>query len=218
MNFRALTLVLLSLLLLTSCGGGDDPAAPQNQDPPGGPDPARPTPMALRFPETEGWTRPVAATVTLWPSAVAADAIQGRLLSLPDVVSYSRRTGTQLGFFITEPNIGDYVIDLKPRGQRRPLDDVVDELRDRIAAVEPALRTDFGQLLEDDIGDLTGGEPQPIDIKVFGTDQALLQKTAQQIAQIVADYRAPRTPSRGIIITKPPWTYASIPRPRPGMG
>ena len=153
MNFRALTLVLLSLLLLTSCGGGDDPAAPQNQDPPGGPDPARPTPTghdASR--RREGWTRPVAATVTLWPSAVAADAIQGRLLSLPDVVSYSRRTGTQLGFFITEPNTGDYVINLKPRSQRRPVDEVIGDLRARIAEVEPSMRTDFGQLIEDESG------------------------------------------------------------------
>src|SRR6185437_5061334 len=46
------------------------------------------------------------------------------IMSLPDVASYSRRTGTQLGFFITEPNRGDYVIKLKPRAQRRGVDDV----------------------------------------------------------------------------------------------
>ncbi len=29
-------------------------------------------------------------------------------MSVPEVESYSRRTGTQLGFFLTEPNTGDY--------------------------------------------------------------------------------------------------------------
>src|SRR5262249_54094255 len=104
-------------------------------------------------------------------SLTDTDAMLGEaekiILSLPDVAAYSRRTGTQLGFFITEPNRGDYVIKLKPRGQRRPVDDVIDELRTRIAAAEPAIHTDFGQLLEDDIGDLSGGVPQPIDVKIF---------------------------------------------------
>ena len=64
---------------------------------------------------------------------------------------------------------------LKPRReQRRDIDVVMDDLRARIQAAEPAIATDFGQLLEDDIGDLTGGVPQPIDIKVFGSDPALL--------------------------------------------
>jgi cobalt-zinc-cadmium resistance protein CzcA len=107
------------------------------------------------------------------------------ILSLSDVQSYSRRTGTQLGFFITEPNRGDYVIRLKPRKQRRDVDEVIDDIRARLAASAPALHTDFGQLLEDNIGDLTGGTPQPIDVKVFGEDQALLQKRARRIAEIV---------------------------------
>ena len=33
--------------------------------------------------------------------------------SVPEVSAYSRRTGTQMGFFITEPNNGDYLIQLK---------------------------------------------------------------------------------------------------------
>ncbi len=106
--------------------------------------------------------------------------------SVPDVESYSRRTGTQLGFFITEPNSGDYVINLKPRGRRRPVDEVIDDLRARIAAVEPAINTDFGQLLEDNIGDLTGGSPQPIDIKIFGSDFGVLQDQARRVADIIS--------------------------------
>jgi cobalt-zinc-cadmium resistance protein CzcA len=125
------------------------------------------------------------------------------IMSMPDVVSYSRRTGTQLGFFITEPNRGDYVINLKPRRERRPVDDVIEDMRTRLAAVEPALETDFGQLIEDNLGDLTGGEPQPIDIKIFGSDQALLQAKAQQIARIVEDTRGTDDTFDGITIAGP---------------
>jgi Cu/Ag efflux pump CusA len=123
--------------------------------------------------------------------------------SLPDVETYSRRTGTQLGFFITEPNRGDYVIKLKPRSKRRPADEVIDDLRSRIAATEPAIRTDFGQLLEDNIGDLTGGAVQPIDIKVFGEDQAALQNAARKAARIVAGVRGVEDVFDGIVIAGP---------------
>jgi len=121
----------------------------------------------------------------------------------PDVAGYSRRTGTQLGFFITEPNRGDYVINLKPRGTRRPVEAVMDDLRARIQAVEPAVHTDFGQLLEDNIGDLTGGAPQPIDIKLFGDDPAVLQAKARQAARIISGIRGVEDVFDGIVIAGP---------------
>jgi CzcA family heavy metal efflux pump len=122
---------------------------------------------------------------------------------LPDVVGYSRRTGTQLGFFITEPNRGDYVIKLKPRGERRDVDAVIEDLRTRIAAVEPAVHTDFGQLLEDDIGDLTGGAPQPIDVKVFGDDPVLLAEKARQVARAITGVPGVEDVFDGIVIAGP---------------
>ncbi len=121
----------------------------------------------------------------------------------PDVAGYSRRTGTQLGFFITEPNRGDYVINLKPRGTRRPVETVMDDLRARIQAVEPAVHTDFGQLLEDNIGDLTGGAPQPIDVKLFGDDPAVLQTKARQAARIISGIRGVEDVFDGIVIAGP---------------
>ncbi len=131
--------------------------------------------------------------------------------SVPDVAGYSRRTGTQLGFFITEPNTGDFVINLKPRGIRRPVDEVIDDLRARIEAVEPAVRTDFGQLIEDEIGDLTGGEPQPIDVKIFGSDVALLQQKARQTAHIMEGIPGVEDVFDGITIAGPAFTIT--PRP-----
>ena len=125
------------------------------------------------------------------------------ILSSPDVESYSRRTGTQLGFFITEPNRGDYVIKLKPRGQRRPVEAVIEALRARIAATEPAIHTDFGQLLEDNIGDLTGGTPQPVDVKVFGADQRVLEERARRIARLVSGVKGTADAFDGIVIAGP---------------
>ncbi len=125
------------------------------------------------------------------------------IMAIPDVENYSRRTGTQLGFFITEPNRGDYVIKLKPRKQRRPIDEVIDDLRKRIAAVEPAIRTDFGQLLEDEIGDLTGGAPQPIDVKVFGPESATVEATAKRVASVLSSVPGVEDVFNGIVIAGP---------------
>ncbi|WP_262712414.1 efflux RND transporter permease subunit [Arachidicoccus ginsenosidivorans] len=44
------------------------------------------------------------------------------------VQAYSRRTGTQMGFFITEPNTGDYLIQLKDK-RDLSTDQIINELR-----------------------------------------------------------------------------------------
>lgn len=146
------------------------------------------------------WTPP---GTSLTDTDAMLNQVEAVIVGMPDVASYSRRTGTQLGFFITEPNRGDYVINLKPRGQRRPVDQVIGELRDRIARVEPAVTTDFGQLLEDDIGDMTGGTPQPIDIRIFGDDPVVLERKAREVAAIVADVRGTEDTFDGIVIAGP---------------
>ena len=125
------------------------------------------------------------------------------IISNPAVVSYSRRTGEQLGFFITEPNRGDYVIKLKPLRQRSGVEEIIDDLRTRIQAVEPAIHTDFGQLLEDNIGDLTGGTPQPIDVKIFGSDPAVLATKADQAAHILEQIPGVADVFNGITIAGP---------------
>lgn len=125
------------------------------------------------------------------------------IMSVPAVSTYSRRTGTQLGFFITEPNRGDYVIKLKPRNQRPPITQVMDILRKRIATVEPAVHTDFGQILEDNIGDLTGGTPQPVDVKIFGSNLSLLHQKARAVAQALRPINGLKDVFDGIVIAGP---------------
>ncbi len=103
------------------------------------------------------------------------------LASTPEVASYSRRTGIQLGGGITEANEGDYFVRLKPL-PRRPIDDVTEEVRDRVEKRVPGLEIEIAQLMEDLIGDLTA-VPQPIEVKLFGADPALLRAQAEAVAK-----------------------------------
>jgi CzcA family heavy metal efflux pump len=104
----------------------------------------------------------------------------GVLKTTPEVVSFSRRTGTQLGFFLTESNHGDISVRLKS-GPRRDIDDIIDSMRDRILSTVPGVRIEFSQVLQDLIGDLSG-TPEPVEVKVFGSDQATIEATAREIA------------------------------------
>ena len=102
----------------------------------------------------------------------------------PDVASYSRRTGSGLGGSINETNQGDFFIRLKPAG-RRPVDEVMSELRSKIEHTVPGLSVEMAQLMEDLIGDLTA-VPQPVEIKLFGDRPDVLAAAAQQVADRLA--------------------------------
>ncbi len=146
------------------------------------------------------------AGTSLTDTDVMLASVERVILATPGVEAYSRRTGTQLGFFITEPNRGDYVIKLKPARGRKDVDEIIDEMRRRIAAIAPAVHTDFGQLLEDNIGDLTGGVPQPIDVRISGQDQTVLQQKAALAARIISGVKGVEDVFDGIVIAGPPLT------------
>lgn len=120
---------------------------------------------------------------------------------VPEIESYSRRTGTQMGFFITEPNYGDYLIQLK-KDRKRTTTEVIDDIRQRFEGSQPALRIDFGQVIGDMLGDLMSST-QPIEIKVFGNDQHQLQALAQQVAHVVENVQGTADVFDGIIIAGP---------------
>ncbi len=127
------------------------------------------------------------------------------LLSNPAVANYSRRIGAQNGFFITEPNRGDFIIRLK-KNRSQSTEQVINELRTRIGAKVPGLRhVEFGQLLNDVIGDLTKST-QPIKIKLFGSDPAVLKKYAKKIAGVMKNVRGTADVFDGIIIAGPSFT------------
>lgn len=111
------------------------------------------------------------------------DQVQGILAHTPEVAAYSRRTGLQLGGGITEANTGDFFIRLKQDRQRN-IWQVMDALRQQIHEQVPGLRVETGQLMEDLIGDLTA-VPQPIEIKIFGSRQAVLAQVARRVTATI---------------------------------
>ncbi len=123
------------------------------------------------------------------------------LKETPEVEKYSRRLGTQMGFFITEPNNGDYLIQLKTSRKKTTMD-VADEIRKKIESTLPSLQVDFGQVIGDMLGDLMSST-QPIEIKIFGDDQEVLKKLSGQASEIIGNVKGTADIFNGITIAGP---------------
>lgn len=105
--------------------------------------------------------------------------------STPEVASYSRRTGLGFGGGLREANQGDFFVRLS-EGERRPVDEVMDDIRERVEHLVPGLNIEMMQLMEDVIGDLTA-VPQPVEIKIFADDPAALSEAARRVAATIGE-------------------------------
>lgn len=123
------------------------------------------------------------------------------IMKEPEVQGYSRRTGTQMGFFITEPNTGDYLINLK-KDRTRTTNEVISDLRQKIESTQPALRIEFGQVIGDMLGDLMASV-EPVEVKIFGSDQNKLQELSKQVDSIVENVKGAADVFDGIVIAGP---------------
>jgi len=111
--------------------------------------------------------------------------IEQMLRDIPEVESTSRRTGLQLGLAaVTEANRGDITVKLK-KERDRDVDEVISDIRAKIAEQEPAVHVEFPQLLQDMIGDLSNS-PEPVQIKMFSPDANLLATWAPQVADSIS--------------------------------
>ena len=100
-----------------------------------------------------------------------------------DVQGYSRRLGAQLGPFITEPYVGDFLIKLKAN-RKHSTDEVLAQMRHDFNRRFPMIRWDFHGYLEDLMGDLQMA-PDPIQIYLYSPDLAWLEKAGPRVeAQI----------------------------------
>lgn len=124
-----------------------------------------------------------------------------------EVEAYSSRLGTQMGFFITEPNRGDYLIKLKD-SRSNSTTFVSDEIRTRIEKSVPQLTVDFGQVIGDMLGDLMSSV-QPIEVKVFGTDIKTLEMLSKKIAAELEKVPGTADVNDGLIVAGP--TLSVIP-------
>ncbi len=120
--------------------------------------------------------------------------VENIIKSFPEVENTSRRTGLQLGLAaVTEPNTGDIAVKLID-GKRRPIDDIISDVRNKVTTEEPALDVEFTQVLQDMISDLTGA-PEPIVVQLFSPDvdqlTAWAPRVADALGRIQINYKKP---------------------------
>jgi len=121
--------------------------------------------------------------------------------TIPEVKTYSRRTGTQMGFFITEPNSGDYLIELK-KDRNRTTEEVSDDIRVKVENALPALLVDFGQVITDMLGDLMSSA-QPVEIKIFGDNYSKLEELSKDVADSISKVEGTADVFDGIVPAGP---------------
>jgi CzcA family heavy metal efflux pump len=101
------------------------------------------------------------------------------LRNIPELDSYSRRTGARLALGISQAHSGDFLVKLKANRQRST-DAVIAELRQQLNTTVPSIEWEFAGILGDLIGDLTWS-PRPIEIKLFSTDVEWLKQKAPEV-------------------------------------
>ena len=136
--------------------------------------------------------------------------VEQMLKETPEVESYSRRTGLQLGLSITEPNTGDFLVKL--RGSRaRSTEDVEGDLRGEIEKSEPALEVEFVGILSDLIGDLVSS-PEPIEIKIFSEDTRALDAKAEEVEASIKKVGGVVDTNPGVVVSGPAVTFKVEPQ------
>ena len=130
--------------------------------------------------------------------------------SLPEQSSFVRRTGTELGLFVTEQNKGEILVKLKPRSQRkRDIEEIIEDLRAQITKNIAGVDIEFIQILQDMLGDLEGN-PEPVEVKLFGSNSDELTRIADDLGEKLqkvrglVDFKGPRRGNPELLINVDP--------------
>ena len=128
------------------------------------------------------------AGTSLGETDAVARKIEAELRRTPEVATYSRRTGAELGpATATLISRGDIMVRLKPAHERkRSADEVIASVRAAVARNVPEARSEYVQVLQDVLNDLAG-TPRPIEIKIFGEDDATLRRLGAEIVGRIRD-------------------------------
>jgi CzcA family heavy metal efflux pump len=142
--------------------------------------------------------------------------MEAKVDKLPEKSAYSRRTGAELGLFATEQNKGDILVKLKPRSQRdRNIEDVISDLRGQITKSIAGVDVEFVQILQDMLGDLEGS-PEPVEIKIFGSNTEDLNRIADDIGaklqkvKGIVDYKGPQRGNPELLVSVDPALAAHV--------
>ncbi|WP_447640343.1 MULTISPECIES: efflux RND transporter permease subunit [Chitinophagaceae] len=123
------------------------------------------------------------------------------ILANPNVESYSRRTGLRLDFRNVAPNYGDYLIQLK-KNRKQKTTDIINELRRSIQSSVPVMNIEFGQRIQDLLGNLMS-TPSPIEVKIFGDNQKQLELLGRKADSIMRHTEGLVDVSNGMISAGP---------------
>lgn len=126
---------------------------------------------------------------------------EAMIRQIPEVESYSRRTGARLALALAEPNSGDFLVKLK-KGHKRSTDDVIAELRGKFHVAIPGIDWDLHGILGDLIGDLTWS-PKPIEVKLYSNDTAFLKRKAPEIEAKLKEVKGIVDSFNGLTLTGP---------------
>ena len=115
-----------------------------------------------------------------------AGKIDAALRATPEVSTFTRRIGVELGPpAATEMSRGDYLVALS-RGRARSVDAIMDDLRERLEPTLPGVHIELIQVLQDMLGDLEGN-PEPVEVKLFASDQPTAREAAAKAAAAIHD-------------------------------
>ncbi len=104
-----------------------------------------------------------------------------RIAKMSETAAFSRRTGAEMGLFVTQQNKGDILVKLVPRSKReRTTEDIMAYLRPLVEQDAPGVEIEFTQILQDMLGDLQG-TPEPVEVKLFGDDVNSLDQVADEV-------------------------------------
>ncbi len=123
------------------------------------------------------------ASTSLATTEAYARGLEAELRVTPEVRTFSRRLGAELGpAAATDLSRGDIAVSLVAASQRhRSSEQIIADLRARLARKYPEVRVEFVQALQDVLNDLAGA-PRPIEVKLFGPDYSELHRIAGEVA------------------------------------
>ncbi len=113
------------------------------------------------------------------------------MAKFPEIERVFARTGTaEVASDPMPPNISDGYIMLKPRSEwpqpARTREALLEAMQDEVARL-PGNRYEFSQPIQLRFNELISGVRSDVAVKVFGDDQAVLDRTAERIAAVLRD-------------------------------
>ncbi len=122
--------------------------------------------------------------ITLDESDALGRQVELALLSFPEVVSTSRRTGrAEKDEHVQGVNASELEVVLR-RG--RPKEQLLEEMRTAVATI-PGVQVSFGQPISHRIDHMISGSKASLAVKIFGSDLSVLRSVAARAQNIVGD-------------------------------